>query len=104
NIDELCKAARIAKGSFYRHYHSKDQIFFAAAEEAAREVAEGFASISPSRAPGEGKTAREELRQAPPEDSWRERAAEALARAMEPRLPIVLELLAGAARKSPGYA
>src|SRR5438034_4587018 len=39
NVDDICKAARIAKGSFYRHHRSKEELFFAAAETAANEVA-----------------------------------------------------------------
>ena len=42
NVDELCRAARIAKGSFYRHYRSKEELFLAVAESSAQEVAEGF--------------------------------------------------------------
>src|SRR6266496_697990 len=38
NVDEICRAARIAKGSFYRHYRSKEELFFAAAEAAAAEI------------------------------------------------------------------
>ena len=28
NVDDICRAARIAKGSFYRHYRSKEAVFF----------------------------------------------------------------------------
>jgi DNA-binding transcriptional MerR regulator len=42
NVDELCRAARIAKGSFYRHYRSKEELFLKVAEATADEVAARF--------------------------------------------------------------
>jgi AcrR family transcriptional regulator len=102
NVDEICKAARIAKGSFYRHYPSKEDIFFAAADAAAKDVAAAF-SVAPApqlAAEISGDVSSPVGARADGPD----RAAEAMARAIEPRLPIFLELLAGAARRRPGYA
>lgn len=86
NVDDICKAARVAKGSFYRHYSSKEDLFFAAAEASAREVAGAMAE-----AVGEGKIAEEG-------------AGEALAALLEPRLPIFMDLFARALQRRPGYA
>jgi AcrR family transcriptional regulator len=42
SIDDVCRSALIAKGSFYRHYPSKEALFFVVAEEAARRAAGAF--------------------------------------------------------------
>ncbi|MFB3738787.1 MAG: MerR family transcriptional regulator [Candidatus Velamenicoccus archaeovorus] len=84
NVDELCRAARIAKGSFYRHFRSKEALFAAAAEAAAGEVVESY-----------GHAARDRP-EAPP--------AEVLLGCLQPRLPIFLELLARASQGRPAYA
>lgn len=86
NVDEICRAARIAKGSFYRHYRSKEDLFFAAADAAVAEILESF-----RRAVATGPL---------PAD----RAAEVLARAMEPKLPLFMELFTRAMQHRPGYA
>ena len=85
NVDEICRAARIAKGSFYRHYRSKEELFFAVAEASATDVvalfdeARGSAVLSP------------------------EATALLLARFLEPRLPIFLDLFARSLQGRPGY-
>jgi AcrR family transcriptional regulator len=85
NVDDICHAARIAKGSFYRHFRSKEELFFAAVDAARKEVAESFGrAVGGTAEPAEG-------------------AAEALARALEPRLPLFLELLTRAMRRQPGH-
>jgi AcrR family transcriptional regulator len=85
NVDDICKAARMAKGSFYRHYQSKEELFFAAAEAAAAQVAGSFRqAIAPGPASLPG-------------------AAEVLARSLEPRLPLFMELFTRALQRSPGY-
>lgn len=86
NVDEICRSARIAKGSFYRHYRSKEDLFFAAAGAAVDEVLESFGS-----AVATGPL--------PPD-----RAAEVLARSMEARLPLFMELFTRAVQRRPGYA
>jgi AcrR family transcriptional regulator len=89
-VDDLCRAAGIAKGSFYRHFRSKEDIFLAAAEAAGGQVASAFARAMP-RDPVLDEMGGED------------RAAEVLSRALEPRLPIVLELLARAAQRRTGH-
>jgi AcrR family transcriptional regulator len=85
NVDEICKAARIAKGSFYRHYRSKEELFLAAAEAAAARIVIAFGQAV---APG---PVSEEV------------AAEALARLLEPKLPMFMELFTRAVQRRPGY-
>jgi len=85
NVDDICKAARIAKGSFYRHYRSKEELFFAAAEAAANEVAEAF-----GRAMGAGPVSLD-------------RAPEVLAPLIERRVPVFMDLFARAFQRRPGY-
>jgi AcrR family transcriptional regulator len=85
NVDEICKAARIAKGSFYRHYRSKEELFFASAEATAVQIVRGFGiAVTPD----------------PPS---LQRAAEALGRLLEPRLTLFMELFQRALQKRPGY-
>jgi len=85
NVDEICKAARIAKGSFYRHYRSKEELFFAAAEAAAAQIVQDFGKAV---APGPVSL---------------ETAADSLARLLEPRTPVFLELFMRAVQRRPGY-
>jgi AcrR family transcriptional regulator len=85
NVDDICKAARIAKGSFYRHYRSKEELFFAAAEAAANEVAESF-----GRAMASGPVPLE-------------RAPEVLAPLIERRVPVFMDLFTRAIQRRPGY-
>jgi AcrR family transcriptional regulator len=84
NVDEICRAAGIAKGSFYRHHRSKEDLFFAAVEAAAEEAIQAFDRAMAEGAPAGG-------------------AAEALGRAIEPRVTIFLELLTKASQRRPGY-
>jgi len=85
NVDEICRAARVAKGSFYRHYRSKEDLFFAVAEGAAGDVV---------------RLCRESLGAQRPDP---EVAAAALALLLEPRLPIFLDLFARSLHRRPGY-
>jgi AcrR family transcriptional regulator len=94
NVDDLCRTARIAKGSFYRHHQSKEDLFLAAARAAAVQAGESYARAFPAS----------EVLSGLPGLSDGERAAEALAGAMEPRFPIFLELLARASQLRTGYA
>lgn len=86
NIDDLCAGAGVAKGSLYRHFPSKEELFFAAAENAAIEVGEAFALLMEKRSPG-----------------TTEDVTEALAEALEPRLPLLLELWSRALQRRPGH-
>src|SRR5207247_63795 len=85
NVDDICRAARIAKGSFYRHYHSKEELFLAATESLADEVVALF-----RRAAGQ-------------KGIHSEQAAPLLAGFLEPRLPLYLELLARSLQDRHGY-
>ncbi|HYX79638.1 MAG TPA: MerR family transcriptional regulator [Actinomycetota bacterium] len=80
NVDELCRAARIAKGSFYRLFRSKEELFTQAAEGAAAEIATAFRQ---ARGTGPG-------------------TPEMLLASMEPRLAILLEVLRRAAQGREG--
>jgi AcrR family transcriptional regulator len=86
NVDEICRAARMAKGSFYRHFRSKEDLFLAAAEGAAAQVVEEV-----KRAVESGPLPLEQ-------------AAAVVARSIEPRLPLFMELFARAVQRRPGYA
>jgi AcrR family transcriptional regulator len=89
NVDDICRGARIAKGSFYRHYRSKEELFFAVAESLAATVRTRFAEEVAAEggtkgvSPGEG--------------------AETLARLIQPGLPVFLDLFARAIQGRPGY-
>jgi AcrR family transcriptional regulator len=85
NVDEICRSAGIAKGSFYRHYGSKEELFFAAAKAAAVGIVE---DLKRSRV-GVGLPF--------------ERAADVVARSLEPRLPLFMELFTRAVQRRPGY-
>lgn len=85
NVEEICRSARIAKGSFYRHYRSKEELFFACAEATAARIVRDFAG---ALAPGPASL---------------QQAAETLGRLLEPRLPVFLELFLRALQKRPGY-
>jgi AcrR family transcriptional regulator len=87
NIDEVCAAAGVAKGSLYRHFPSKEELFFAAAANAAVQVGKDFDALKSSR----GVQETDEL-------------AEILAEALEPRLPLLLELWSRALQHHPGHA
>ncbi len=82
NVEDLCRLARIAKGSFYHHYRSKEDLFVATAEAAAARAAEAFAADA---AAGGDEGA----------------AAAALANAIEPFLRIFLDLFAWAVQGRP---
>ncbi|MFN2595036.1 MAG: TetR family transcriptional regulator [Actinomycetota bacterium] len=83
NVDELCTRAGVAKGSFYRYFKSKEQLFFAAAKESVERAAQRFAE----RAAAE--------RSADP--------AELLADVLEPHAVLLLQLYGRAHQRLPGY-
>jgi AcrR family transcriptional regulator len=84
-VDDVCQAALIAKGSFYRHFASKEELFFAAATTAGERAARDF----------EERVGTETL--SSPE------LVEVLEAAMAPVLPLFLDLLALTAQRRPGY-
>jgi AcrR family transcriptional regulator len=85
NVDELCRAAHVAKGSFYRHYRSKEELFFAVSESLAGDIARAFAERA-----GAGGL----------EPSS---AGALVAELLEQRLPLFLELTARALQHRVGY-
>lgn len=85
NVEEICKQARIAKGSFYRHFRSKEELFFAAAESASGDVLKAYRAATGGHAVSE------------------ETAAASLAASIQPALPIFLDLVARALQRRPGY-
>lgn len=85
-VDDVCRAAGIAKGSFYRHFTSKEDLFFAGARAAGAAVAARLAAASAGgRAAGE----------------WEEAV---LAEAVNPEIGILLDLAGLAARQREGAA
>ncbi|HTX00673.1 MAG TPA: MerR family transcriptional regulator [Acidimicrobiales bacterium] len=85
-VDDVCRAADVAKGSFYRYFGSKEDLFLAAASAVAREVT----AILVARA-GEG----------PLEPAG---ATAVLREALAPYLPVVLDLASLAVQRRPGHA
>jgi AcrR family transcriptional regulator/DNA-binding transcriptional MerR regulator len=85
SVDDVCRAAQIAKGSFYRHFASKEELFFASAEECARRVAADLVPGAPT---------------APLEESELSKRVET---AVEPYVVIFLDVASLAARRRPGY-
>jgi AcrR family transcriptional regulator/DNA-binding transcriptional MerR regulator len=86
-VDEICALADLAKGSFYRYFASKEELFFAAAEAAGAEIIKAL-----DEAGGDGVRLDEP------------KVTSVLAGALAPRLPLMLELLARMAQRRPGYA
>src|SRR2546425_10639850 len=85
NVDDICRAARIAKGSFYRHYRSKEELFFRVAESLAEDVVASFKETVGLTRPS-------------PEEG-----AEILVSLIEPPLPVFLDLLARSLQGRAGY-
>lgn len=73
NIAEICDAAGIAKGSFYKYFGSKDEIYLAAVRSTVDVVEAAFDATEPL------------------EDATR--ATEELTRVLEPVLPLLLEVV-----------
>lgn len=120
-VDDVCGLAGLAKGSFYLHYRSKEELFFATVLAAGAEVSRAFAraaSAAPnrsSRAPGESVPSSGEgdsgsggaapgRTKGPAEGLTEKEAARLLATALAERLPLLLELLVLAAQRRPGHA
>lgn len=92
-VDDVCRSAKLAKGSFYRHYRSKEDLFFATAVAAGAEAGRAFAetvdAVGRSGDAGALSEADAEL---------------AMGRALAPHLPLMLDLLTQAAQRRPGHA
>jgi AcrR family transcriptional regulator len=83
NVDDICRAARVAKGSFYRCHRSKEDLFFAAAEVVSERIVRALADARPG-----GEAA----------------ATAVLADHLQPSLRLVLELVAWAVQRRPRAA
>lgn len=79
SVDDVCRATGIAKGSFYRHYASKEELFFATVVRLADVVAEGIAAAGADA------------------------DAAFVADALGPHLAIVLDVASMASQRRPGY-
>jgi AcrR family transcriptional regulator len=86
-VDDVCQAANVAKGSFYRHFAAKEELFFAAAREVAVMVGNRFDEATASKRGGVSA----------------DEAHEALVDALEPNLALILDLMALAAQRRPGH-
>lgn len=99
-VDEVCRSAELAKGSFYLHYASKEELFFASARAAGAEVGRAFAQrarvLRAGGADGAGPPGPGGLSEA--------EAGCELERCLTGRLPLLLDLLALAAQRRPGHA
>lgn len=93
-VDDVCRAAKIAKGSFYRHYPSKEELFFASARETARRVEVRLSTLLAERGPSGTVQATGASQGA---------FLEALADALEPNLALLLALMTLAAQRRPGH-
>jgi AcrR family transcriptional regulator len=76
----------VAKGSFYRHYRSKEELFFAAASAAGDEVERAFSA------------------EAGPDGLGLDEAVVVLTQALSRHLALLLDLMALAAQRRPGHA
>ncbi|MGH9101418.1 MAG: TetR family transcriptional regulator [Acidimicrobiales bacterium] len=105
-VDDVCREAGVAKGSFYRHFSSKEELFFATALEAGRRIAGELGDALPEPEPGRpeaGASASAPGEMAPGEMAPGEIAlggdpCERLSAALVPRMPLLLDLLSLAAR------
>ncbi len=89
-IDDVCRAADVAKGTFYRNFASKEELFFAAAQETGRRISEQFLATADAVGSADG----------PPDLAA---AAEWLVVALSPHLPVVLDLASLAVQRRPGH-
>ena len=87
SVADLCAGANVAKGTFYRHFDSKGQVFVQAAERVVRQSLARFRS----------ELARE------PQPADMQAAAAACAVALRPGLPVLLELAKRAMLHEPVY-
>ncbi len=94
-VDDLCRLAGLSKGSFYLHYRSKEELFFAAVAAAGDEVSAAFSKQA---------IARQASGNSSPAGLSEDQAARLLGEVLGERLPLLLELLALAAQHRPGCA
>jgi len=86
SVDDVCRAAVLAKGSFYRHFSSKEELFLAAAA-----LAGSRAAAATRLSAADAALSRTE-------------AAELLAIELAAYLAVVLDLSSFAAQRRPGHA
>jgi AcrR family transcriptional regulator len=84
-IDDVCRSALIAKGSFYRHYPSKGALFIAVVEEMARRAGAEFVATTA------------------PADADDARVVDRLAAILVPYVTLILDLASLATQRHPGY-
>jgi AcrR family transcriptional regulator len=84
-VSDVSAAAGLGKGTVYRHFASKEELFFAVAETLVADVVAAFDEQG-----GDGRVPRD-------------KAAAVLAVEVRPHLPIVLDLVSGALRRQPGH-
>jgi AcrR family transcriptional regulator len=85
-VDDLCSAAKIAKGSFYRYYRSKEELYFAVCRATTDDLVGGFERAAAGRRLSD------------------EEALELLSTLLQPVLALYLDLVARAFQRRPGYA
>ncbi len=90
-VDDVCQAAKVAKGSFNRHFASKEELYFAAAREVAEMAGRRFLDAGQPATPTSGAVLT-------PDE-----ALEVLVEALEPNLALILDLMALAAQRRPGH-
>ncbi|HUY07682.1 MAG TPA: MerR family transcriptional regulator [Acidimicrobiales bacterium] len=83
SVDDVCQATGIAKGSFYRHFSSKEELFFAVVTLVGEEVNRALVDRLPAREAD---------------------MVAVLAELLVPYLPIVLDLASLALQRRPGYS
>lgn len=83
SVDDICQATGIAKGSFYRHFSSKEELFFAVVARVGEIMNESH------------------LDQSSPDG---QDAQTSLIDALRPFLAVVLDLTSMASQRRPGYA
>ena len=79
SVDDVCQVAGIAKGSFYRHFPSKEDLFFAVAERAGEVIADRVTTAALPLSSG------------------------LLADCLEPHLVLLADLVSLASQRRPGY-
>jgi AcrR family transcriptional regulator len=85
SIDDVCRVAEIAKGTFYRHFGSKEELFFATAEKAARRAGAELAAGAAGTPIAETELTKR------------------IETAIEPYLVVFLDVASLAAQRRPGY-
>lgn len=87
-VDDVCRAAGLAKGSFYRHFSSKEELYFAVSAEVAARIGRRLGDLLAPRAGGELRS---------------EEAVPLIALAVGEHLALLVDLMALAAQRRPGH-